>query len=195
MERPKEMNWFDILLLVVFFLHLANGFFRGLVKQLFDLIGFFIVIIVSFWGSRHFSGFLANYIDPEDIIPHHELIESFGLEVALEKAPQLIAAVIAFLILFLVLSLFFRIISGGFRWINKIPVIGFFNRIGGAILGALIGIAFIYIIIIGMSLIPLQLFMEALEQSEVVFIADHYLTPTAVRIQESLLNYFLSLNG
>jgi hypothetical protein len=46
-----------------------------------------------------------------------------------------------------------------------------------------------------MSLIPLQLFMEALEQSEVVFITDHYLTPTAVRIQESLLNYFLSLNG
>ncbi len=188
------MNWFDILLLVVFFLHLANGFFRGLIKQLFDLIGFFIVIILSFWGSRHFSGLLADYINPEDIIPHHELIESFGLEVAVEKAPQLIAAVIAFLILFLVLSLLFRLISGGFRWVNKVPVIGFFNRIGGAILGALIGIAFVYMIIAGMKLIPLQLFMEALEQSEVVFIADHYITPTAVRLQEILLNYFLSLN-
>jgi len=188
------MNWFDILLLVVFFLHLANGFFRGLVKQLFDLVGFFIVIILSFWGSRHFSGLLAAYINPEDIIPHHELIEGLGLEVAFEKAPQLIAAVIAFLVLFLVLSLFFRIISGGFRWVNKVPVIGFFNRIGGAILGALIGVAFIYIIIAGISLIPLQFFMEALEESEVVFITDHYLTPTAVRLQENLLNYFLSLS-
>jgi uncharacterized membrane protein required for colicin V production len=189
------MNWFDILLLVVFFLHLANGFSRGLVKQLFDLVGFLIVIFLSFWGSRQFSGLLAAYIDPEDIIPHHEIIEKLGLEVAVEKAPQLIAAVIAFLILFLVLSLLFRIISGGFRWVNKVPVVGFFNRIGGAVLGALIGIAFIYIIIAGMSLIPLQLFMEALEESEVVFITDHYLTPTAVRLQESLLNYFLSLNG
>ncbi|MBM4235596.1 MAG: CvpA family protein [Firmicutes bacterium] len=189
------MSWLDILLVVVFFLHLANGFFRGLVKQLFDLIGFFLVIIISFWGSRRFSGLLATYINPEDIIPHHELIESLGLEVALEKAPQLIAGVLAFLVLFLVLSLLFRVLSGGFSWVNKVPVIGFINRIGGAILGALIGIAFVYIIIAGMSLIPLQLFMEALDQSEVVFIADHYLTPTAVRLQESLLDYFLSLNG
>lgn len=189
------MNWLDILLLAVFSLHLANGFMRGLGKQLFDLIGFFAVIIISFWGSRYFSGFLATYINPEDIIPHHQLIESFGLEVALEKAPQMISGVIVFLILFIILSLLFRILSGGFRWINRIPVIGLFNRIGGVFLGALIGIAFVYIIIAGMSLIPLQLFMEALDQSEVVFIADHYLTPTAVWMQEFLLKYFLSLNG
>ncbi len=189
------MNWLDILLLAVFVLHLLNGFFHGLVKQFFDLVGFLVVIVFSFWGSRHISGLLAAKINTEDIIPHHELIESLGLEVALDKAPQLIAAIIVFLVMFLVLSLLFRIISGSFRWVNKVPVIGFFNRLGGAVLGALIGITFVYLIIAGMSLIPLQLFEEALDNSEAVFIANHYLTPIADWLKGILLKYFLSLNG
>jgi membrane protein required for colicin V production len=189
------MNWFDIFLIVVFFLHFANGFSRGLIKQLFDLVGFIVIIIFSFWGSRYFSSSLASYINPEDIIPHHELIESLGLGVALDKAPQIIAGVICFLALFLVLSLIFRIFSGGFRWINKVPVVGFFNRIGGGLLGALIGIAFIYIIIAAVSLIPLSVFTEAIAGSEVVFITDHYLTPLAIQVKELLINFYLSFNG
>ncbi len=189
------MNWFDILLLLIFFFHLVSGFSRGLVKQLFDLVGFFIVIILSFWGSHHFGGILASYIKPEDLVPHHELIKSLGLEVSLERVPQLIAGVVSFLILFVLLGLLFRLLSGGFRWVNKIPVIGFINRISGGVLGALIGIAFVYIIIAGVKLIPLQFFMDALENSAVVIIANHYLAPIAVRLQAILLNYFFSLIG
>ncbi len=189
------MNWLDIFLLVVFFLHLISGFTRGLIKQLFDLFGFFVAVALSLWGSRYFSEELARYINPEDIIPHHELIESLGLEVALERAPQLIAGIIAFLVLFLVLSLVFRLFSGGFRWVNRLPVIGFFNRVGGALLGLLVGVVFVYIIIAGISLIPLQFFMEALENSEIVFIAEHYLEPVAEELKDMLLNFYLNLNS
>jgi len=189
------MNWFDILLLVVFFLHLVSGYSRGLVKQLFDLIGFIVIIMLSFWGSRLFSERLAVFIDPEDIIPHHDLIQSLGLEVAVEKAPQLIAGVITFLLLLLALSLVFRLFSGGFRWINRVPVIGFFNRIGGAALGALVGVVFVYIIIAAAALIPLKPFMDALRTSEVVFFAEYYLSPLADRVKENLVDYYLSLNG
>ncbi len=189
------VNWFDIILIVVFFLHLTSGYSRGLVKQLFDLIGFFVIILLSFWGSRLFSERLAVFIDPEDIIPHHDLIQSVGLEVAVEKAPQLIAGVITFLLLLLALSLIFRLFSGGFRWINKVPVIGFFNRIGGAALGALVGVVFVYIIIAAAALIPLKPFMDALRTSEVAFFAEHYLSPLAERVKEIALDYYLSLNG
>jgi len=189
------MNWFDILLLVVFFLHLISGYSRGLVKQLFDLIGFFVIILLSFWGSRLFSERLAVLIDPEDIIPHHDLIQSLGLEVAVEKAPQIIAGVITFLLLLLALSLIFRLFSGGFRWINRVPVIGFFNRIGGAALGALVGVVFVYIIIFAATLVPLKPFMDALRTSEVAFFAEYYLSPLAERVKEIALDYYLSLNG
>jgi uncharacterized membrane protein required for colicin V production len=194
-ERMKKMNWFDILLLIIFFLHLVNGFSRGLVKQLFDLIGLLVIIVLSLWGSRYFGSYLASYINPEDIIPHHELIERIGLEVALEKAPQIIAGVVTFLVLFLVLSLVFRVFSGGFRWVNRVPLIGFFNRIGGGLLGALIGIAFIYIIIAGLSFLPIKFVVDALENSELVFVINHYLTPNFVWLKEVLIDYYLSLNG
>lgn len=189
------MGWFDIFLLVVLFLHIVNGLMRGLVKQLFDVFGFILIIIVSLWGSRFFSESLAEYIKPEDIIPHHEVIQSLGLNLAVEKAPQLIAGIIAFLILFILLSIAFRLLSGGFRWVNRIPVIGFFNRIGGAIFGTVIGVIFVYIIIAAVSLIPMQLFIDALESSEVVFFVDYYLTPLAHDLKDLAINFYLSLNG
>lgn len=189
------MNWFDIVLLAVFLLHLISGFSRGMIKQLFDIFGFIVVIILSFWGSRFFSEQLAAYINPEDIIPHHEVIQKLGLEVALEKAPQFVAGIIAFLVLFMLLSLVFRLFSSGFRSINRIPVIGFFNRIGGGLLGVAVGIIFVYIIIAAVSLIPLQFFMDAYESSEIVFIADHYITPTAQWLKDQVVEYYLSLNG
>lgn len=189
------MIWLDILLIVVFLLHFASGFVRGLVKQLFDIFGFFLIIIASLWGSRQFSYLLADYVNPEDIIPHHEVIESLGVELAFEAVPQLIAGILTFLALFLVLSLVFRFFSGGFKWVNRIPVIGFFNRVGGGVLGAVVGVVFVYIIIAALSLVPLQFFMDALENSEIVFITDHYLTPIAKDIGELFLNYYINLNS
>lgn len=188
------MSWFDLFLLIIFLLHLISGFSRGLVNQLFDLIGFFVIVVFSFWGSRYFSASLAAYINTADIIPHHELIESLGLEVALEKTPQLIAGVITFLLLFLVLSLLFRLFSGSFRWVNKLPVVGLLNRFGGGALGVLIGVAYIYIIITALSLIPLRFFMDILDGSEIVFIANHYLTPLVIQLKDAITSYYLTLN-
>ncbi len=189
------MVWFDILLLIVFLLHVVNGFGRGLFKQLFDILGFFVIIILSLWGSRRFSEVLAGYINPEDISPHHQVIQDLGVEIAFEQAPQLIAGVITFLLLFLFLSLIFRFFSGGFRRVNRIPVIGFFNRLGGLLLGGLVGLIFVYIIIVAVSLIPMQFFMDALENSEIAFFADHYITPTAVELKNQLLDFYINLNG
>ncbi len=189
------MNWLDIVLLVVLSLHVMNGFSRGLMKQLFDIIGFVVIIVLSFIGGRMFSESLARYINPEDIIPHHDVIRDLGLEVALEKAPQFIAAIIAFLVLFLFLSLVFRIFSGGFRWVNRIPVIGLFNRIGGAALGVVVGVVFVYIIIAAISLIPMQIFIDALAESEAVFISRQYLTPLAEQLKELVIKVFIDLNG
>jgi len=189
------ISWFDIILLVIFLLHIINGLSRGLVKQLFDVFGFLIIIGLSFWGSRLFSDSLAGYINPEDIIPHHDVMQQLGVDLALEKAPQLVAGVIAFLAIFLILSIAFRLFSSGFRWVNRVPVIGFLNRIGGAVLGAAIGTLFVYIIIAAVSLIPLPLFAEVLDNSEVVFVTDHYLTPAAEEIKSLVINYYLSLNG
>ncbi len=189
------MAWFDIFLLIIFIYHLLSGFSRGLVKQLFDILGIILVVVLSIWGSRNFSYVLVEYINPENIIPHHDLMVKLGVDVALVQAPQVIAGILTFLALFLLLSIVFKLFSGSFRWINRIPVIGMFNRIWGGILGAVVGLVFVYIVIASLSLIPLQFFIDALENSEVVFIADHYVTPYAEELKNQFIEYYIDLNG
>lgn len=161
----------------------------------FDIFGFLIIIIISLCGSRFFSEDLAAYINPEDIIPHHDLITDIGIDLALEQAPRLVAGVIAFLILFLLLSLLFKLFAGGLRWVNRVPIIGLINRLGGALLGALVGAIFVYIIIAAVSLIPLRLFVEAMEDSKMVVYASQYLTPTVDLLKEAVINFYLDING
>ena len=188
------MAWFDIFLLIIFIYHLLSGFSRGLVKQLFDILGIILVVFLSIWGSRNFSYVLVEHINPESIIPHHDLMVKLGVDVALEQAPQVIAGILTFLALFLLLSLVFKLFSGSFRWINRIPVIGMFNRIWGGILGAVVGLVFVYIVIALLSLVPLQFFIDALENSEVVFIADHYVTPYAEDLKTQFIEYYVDIN-
>ena len=189
------MNWLDFLLLAILLLHLISGYVRGLVLQFFDIFGFLVVIILSFWGSRLFSGSLAVLIDPEDIIPHHDLIQQIGLEVALEKVPQIVAGIVTFLLLMLFLSLIFRLFSGGLRWVNRVPIIGFLNRIGGLLLGALVGLVFVYIIITALNMVPLRFFIDSLKASEVAFIMNYYISPFAGSLSRLLLEYLVNLNS
>ncbi len=194
-NTKAKMNWLDLFLLAVILLHLVGGYMRGFVKQIFDIFGFFLILLLALWGSRFFAERLAVHINPEDIVPHHELISALGFEAALEKVPLLVAGVLSFLALFLLLNLVFRLFSVGFRWVNRIPVVGLLNRVGGVILGALVGFFFVYIVLAAVSLIPLKLFMEALEASEVAFITGHYVTPAAGELKQRALDFYFTSNN
>ncbi len=187
------MNWLDLLLVIIILLHFVNGFSRGLVKMFFDIVGFIVVLVFSLLGSRLLSGPFSSYIDPESVIAHHAVIQNFGIDIAPENTPQLIAGVIVFLVLFILLTIFFRLYAGGFRWINRIPVIGLFNRIGGSVLGALVGAAFVYIIIAALYLIPLKLITDALANSSLVIYADLYLSNYALELKRFLVNFYVEL--
>lgn len=189
------MNWLDLLLLGAFLLHVGSGFFKGFLKQFFDLFGFLGVTLLAFWGGRRFSAELAEYIDPEGLVTHHAVIEGLGLEMALERAPQFVAGLLLFLVLFLVLGLVMRLAMQGFQWINDLPVVGLLNRSGGAVLGTLTGVFFIYITVVVCSLLPLPFFMDAVEDSQVVFFTNHYLSPVAYYFRALILNFFLEMNG
>ena len=184
------MNWLDLVLGAIILLHLVNGFGSGMFKILFDLVIFLVVFILALLGSRLMSGFFAQFIDPESIADQYEMMQALGVEVALEDAPRLIAGLIALLVLFVLLSLLFRLFSRGFHWINRIPVIGLFNRLGGSVMGAAIGAAFVYVIIVVMSLIPVQLFISALEDSEIVVYAEQYLSFYALELKNFLINFY-----
>ena len=59
----------------------------------------------------------------------------------MERAAELMAGALLFVVLFVVFSILFRLLSGSFKAINKLPVIGLVNRLGGALIGLVIGVA------------------------------------------------------
>ena len=184
------MNWLDFGMGIIILLHIVNGFGSGMIKILFDLAIFLVVFVLSLIGSRLLSGSIAQYIGQESIVEHYELMQTLGLEVALEEAPRLIAGLVILLVLFILFSLVFRLFSHGFHWVNRIPVIGLFNRLGGSVIGAVIGAAFAYIIIVVISLIPLELFINALEDSEIAAYAEQYVSSYALELKKFLINYY-----
>jgi len=184
------LNWLDFGLGVIILLHIVNGFGSGMIKIFFDLAIFLVVFILSLVGSRILSGPIAQYIDQESIVEHYELMQALGLEVALEDAPRLIAGLVILLVLFILFSLVFRLFSRGFHWVNRIPVIGLFNRLGGSVMGAVIGAAFVYIIIVVITLLPLELFINAIENSEIAAYSEQYVSSYALELKKFLINFY-----
>lgn len=186
------MNWLDFGLGVIILLHFVNGFGSGMIKILFDLAIFLVVFVLSLVGSRVLSASIARYIDQESLVEHYELMQGLGVEVALEDAPQLIAGLVIFIVLFIIFSLVFRLFSRGFSWINRIPVIGLVNRLGGGVMGAAIGAAFAYIIIVALSLISLEFFISALENSQLAGYAEQYASGYALELKRFFINFYIT---
>lgn len=185
------MNWFDLLLLGIVALYLMIGFAEGLIKQLFNLFGFLIVLALSFAGSRVLSGYVASYLDPASLLPYWEVIHGFGVAVTLDRVHQMVAGVITFLALFVILQIVIRLIAAGFKSINRVPVIGMVNRAGGAAIGFLIGICFAYMLLSLASLVPLQFFVDAVNGSKVAGWAEIYLPPVTAALKDLFLKFFL----
>jgi membrane protein required for colicin V production len=185
------MNWFDFLLLGLIGLYTVSGFVRGAVKQLFSLFGFVIALLLAFIGSRLLSETVSQYLDPHSMISYHEALQFLGVEAAVERAAELVAGVLVFLVLFVVLSVLFRLLSGSFQWINKLPVVGLLNRIGGGLVGLIIGVSLCYVLISVASLAPVQLSVDAVSGSKLVAWAEETLPPVAEALKNQLMDFYL----
>ena len=186
------MNWFDFVLLGIMVIYTVSGFRQGLVKQLFNLFGFVIVLVLALVGSKYLSGYIAAYLKPELLVPYQEVIHLLGAETAMEQVLELVAGVLVFIVLLVVLLLLFRLLSGGLKWFNKLPVIGFFNRLGGALLGLLIGAVFAYVVISVISLVPVRGLMEAVAGSYLAGMAEMHGAAATAWVKSVLLEYYLN---
>ena len=159
------MNWFDFMLLGIAAFYLIGGLIQGALKQLFNLFGFFIVLALAFLGSRYLSGYVAAFLKPEYFLPYEEVLQRIGVTLTPEAMMELAGGALTFLALLAVLLLLFRLMLHWLTAVNKIPVVGFFNRLGGALLGLLIGLLINFAIINAASLLPLPFLDNALSGS------------------------------
>ncbi len=69
-----------------------------------------------------------------------------------EPATALVRAIL-FIVLFLVLLLVVKLIARAFKGLNKVPVIGGVNRIGGGVIGLAEGLLFCYLVVAVVAII------------------------------------------
>ena len=113
--------YINLVLLVLYLIGLIVGFKNGLILQIVDLL--FNVIAL----------FIAYFVSPI-LAAHFPLVKLDEVYTAL-NLNTLIDMLIYIVIVFVILKILYLIIKPLFASVSKIPLLGFINRIGGALMG------------------------------------------------------------
>ncbi|MGP8080975.1 MAG: CvpA family protein [Dehalococcoidales bacterium] len=121
------MNWVDIVIIVYLCLSVIVGFMQGFIRTVLSIIGLIIGIILA----SHFYKQLGNILT---------FISNKN-----------VANVVAFIIILLVVMIVAAVIAAILRSIIKAIMLGWVDRLGGAVIGLIIGVlsisAFLAIIV------------------------------------------------
>jgi membrane protein required for colicin V production len=113
------MNWLDIVIIVLLIVSAIGGFASGLIKSAFALIGLIVGIVLA---GRFYTG-LAGVLG---FIPNEN-----GAKIA------------AFIIIFLIVIIVAGIVGNVLTKIVSAMLLGWLNRLAGAVFGVLMGALFI----------------------------------------------------
>ncbi len=142
------MNWTLILVILIFLVCIVRGWRRGLLRLLFSLISWIVLILLIAWATPYISNFLRNFTGLYGTIEARcaQTMENrlgtgllFLTDSAASTMADWILKGLAFLIALLVAVIIVRIIAKALGLINRIPVLKGINRglglIGGAVEG------------------------------------------------------------
>jgi membrane protein required for colicin V production len=109
------MNWVDVVIIVYLVLSIISGFAQGLIRTLLSIIGLIVGILLA----SHFYKQLGNILT---FISNRDL-----------------ANIIAFVVILLVVMGIAVLIASILRSIIKAIMLGWIDRIGGAVAGLILG--------------------------------------------------------
>lgn len=185
------MNWFDLLLLAIAAIYLISGLIQGALKQLFGLLSFFIVLVLALLGSPYLSGFVTARLRPEYFSSAGEALQQYGLSLPVEEMARLAGTALTFLLLLIALSIIFRLLLRSLTAVNKIPVIGLFNRLGGALLGLLTALLINFLLVNVAVILPVAAVNEAVSGSLIADWMRLSLPPLVTGVKVNLIDCFL----
>lgn len=129
----------DIIVAFIFLSFVIVGFKKGLLFEVFSLVYTLASIVVAWF----LSPVLANLYP---IIKLKDLTNDMQIIVEFVNLEVLLNTVAYFVISFLVLKLCYILLAVILKGINKVPFVGGFNRIFGAIIGGVNSLIIIFIL-------------------------------------------------
>lgn len=153
----NNLNWLDILTIIILVLFVVDGLLKGFVQSLFDTLGF----IAAFYIAKELSAYSSRYISENTgiykklyeccalktadntVIPALKIIGGQGL--IQSTLAQAIITMVSFAVIFVVARFILHAIFRVLNTAARLPVIRQFNSLGGFIIGGIKGIIIIYI--------------------------------------------------
>ncbi len=161
----------DICVLIIVAFFIWSGYKAGLMKSFVKVASYIISLIISFFLYPVISDLLVKtpiYDKLVEIISQKYIVDnvsdslgqgafgimsnyiSSGIQNAAmgiaESMAVLIINILAFIIILILSKIIIRVVGNLLGLFTKLPVIKQFNRLGGAVLGGLIGVLVLYIL-------------------------------------------------
>ena len=112
------MNWLDIVILILIAVPTVTGLKIGIIKALFTVVGMIVGVVLAGRFSEQLGGVLTFISDP-------------GW-----------ARIAAFAIILIVVMIIASVLAAVIKWVISAVLLGWVNRLGGAVLGFIMGAVF-----------------------------------------------------
>jgi len=116
----ENVNWLDIIIIVILGIQVITGFVQGFIKVLAGLIGLIVGIVLAGRFYENLAGSLLGFISNTDV-----------------------ANVVAFVLILIVVWGIFSILASLLTRLVSVAFLGMLNRILGAVFGLVMGALFV----------------------------------------------------
>lgn len=158
------MNIIDICIVVILAFFGIKGLIRGIILEVFTLVGLLIGYIVALREMSSVTGFVIRYIHI------HELFLN----------------VLSFIVIFLAIIFIFRWLAGLLRKFAKWTLITWVDRLGGIAFGVFKGSLVASLVILLVSLLPLPESVEEVQNQSVLFKPVRAVAPAVFNLFEKM---------
>ena len=143
------MNSIDLVVIIVTSFFLLRGLFRGFILELTIVVGLFVGYILAASYHELISGILTSYF---------------------LQLPESAADIISFALIFITINIILRIVAGIITKTLKFAMLGWLNRMLGAVFGTIKSVIILSITIFIFNLIPFsELFLQKAGKNESFF--------------------------
>lgn len=155
------MNWLDAALLFLLFFAAVVGYRRGLVRQLFDLAGFFAAYYFALRYAAYITDWLIRYVPFMESLPDYLTDPGpFGFNLG-----DILLRLISFFLIFMLIRLVLGLVGSFAHQVFSLPLLCTFNALGGSLLGLTKGVLLALILVAVLQLLSTPFWINTLEQS------------------------------
>jgi membrane protein required for colicin V production len=151
------MNLFDIIIIIIISYCLIRGLFRGLIKEIASILGVFGAFYAAYTYYPLMAKSLSQWISNDAYLN-----------------------IMAFVVLFVVIFLLISILGSLIKYALKLALLGWFDRLSGALFGAIKGVLIVSVLLI--------IFTSFLSKNS-AFIGNSLLSPHVVSISEVMSHF------